>query len=94
MMPKRVAVNGTKTLKATESVQVVPENKQRKYMDIGGSQTVGMWLGFGVAAVVGSGAYIPPGAAYVIDADNLYQGAINAILANGGDQAIGFLELS
>jgi hypothetical protein len=91
--PKRVATNGTKALTTTSAIAVAA-NKQRKFLEIGGSQTVGMWLGFGQAAVVGSGQYVPAGASYVMDDDNLFVGDIHAKLISGAGETIGYVELS
>lgn len=84
----------TKTVSSAASTLVLASNAKRKYAYLGGHATVGLWLNFGAAAVVGTGIYVPAGGAYEIDGDNLYTGDIYAILASGVNQVIGIMELS
>lgn len=92
MRPINKVNQTTATMSSAGSVALVAVNTKRKYLLIGGHTTVGLWLGLGQAAVVGTGLYIPAGASYEFDGDNLYQGAINGILTSGADQAVGAAE--
>lgn len=82
----------TAALTTGASALIVAANTKRKYLIIGGHTSVGLWLGLGQAAVIGTGLYVPAGASYEFDDDNLYQGAINGILASGAGQSVGAAE--
>lgn len=92
--PRKKVVDATVALTSVGSTAILAANNQRKFATVGGSQTVGIWLSFGGTAVVGTGTYLPAGAGYQIDDDNLYLGAISGILASGAGQNIGTTEMS
>lgn len=92
--PLKKAVDGTASVSSATSTLILAANSGRKFAVIGGSQTVGLWLAFGEAAVVGSGTYLPAGASYHIDEANLWVGIINGILASGANQSVGTTEMS
>lgn len=87
-------LHGTATMSSAASVQIVAANSSRKGLSIGGHATVGLWLGFGQAAVVGTGHFVPPGATALFDESdgNLWQGAVTGILTSGGNQVVGTAE--
>jgi hypothetical protein len=68
---------------AQSSIEILPANGLRKFATINNSTSNGIWLGLGVAAVVGQGEYVPPGGSYIFDDDNLWQGAVNGISSSG-----------
>lgn len=94
MLVLKKPVPGSKTMSSATSGQILAANSKRRHAVIGGSQTVGLWINYDAAAAVGTGIYVPAGTAYEIDQDNMWQGAVNGILAAGGDQVIGVMELS
>lgn len=78
---------GTVTAGAASQVALAA-NRLRKYAEIANPTAVGMFLGFGRAAVVGEGAYIPPQSVYVVDADNLWVERIEVIAASGAGHVL------
>lgn len=68
---------------AQVSVEILPVNLLRRFATINNSTANGVWLGLGVAAVVGQGEYLGPGGSYVFDADNMWQQAVNGIAGTG-----------
>jgi hypothetical protein len=75
------------------SKEVVAANAQRKFLTIVNSSDVGVWLGFGQAAVVGQGAYLAAGGGvYNITSENLWVGSIHAITASGDNKVGGAIE--
>lgn len=68
---------------AQASIEVLPVNALRKFATINNSTANYLWLGLGVAAVAGQGELVPPGGSYVIDDQNLWQGAVNGITTTG-----------
>lgn len=92
MRPLRNSTNGTASMGAASAV-VLAANSTRKYACIVNASDVGVWLGFGVAAVIGTGIYLAAaGGQYEIDDDNLWQGAIYGIAATGTGKVVGTLE--
>lgn len=86
---------GTASVGSGASVELLAANDGRKWAQISNPNAVGLWLNFGAPAVIGSGPYVAPGGgAYVIDKDNLDLGAVNGIMASGGDVAVGTMEYS
>mgnify|MGYP000432060215 CR=1 FL=1 len=68
-------------------------NERRRYASISNSGANGLWLGFGAAAVVGSGVYVPPnGGQYIIEGENRWKGSVTGIVA-AATSVVGMLEL-
>jgi len=84
----------TSTMSSAVSTQIVAANSSRKGLAIGGHATVGLWLGFGEAAVVGYGFFVPPTVTVVFNEKegDLFQGTIYGILASGANQTVGAAE--
>ena len=75
------------------SAEVIPANERRKFLTIVNGSDVGIWLGFGEAAVVGEGVYlVSAGGAYNITPQNLWCGSIHAITASGDNKVAGAVE--
>lgn len=92
MRPLRNSTNGTASMGAASSA-VLAANPARKYACIVNASDVGVWLGFGAAAVIGTGVYLAAaGGVYEIDDDNLWQGAVNGIAATGTGKVVGTLD--
>lgn len=90
----RTPLNDTKSL-TTTSAALIAANERRKYALIVNSSDVGVWVSFGVAAVIGTGVYLAPaGGSYELDGDNLYLGVINGIAASGNGKVVGLVEFS
>jgi hypothetical protein len=90
----RKAVSGTKSVGGT-TLELLEENRARKYALIVNSSDVGVWLAFGEAAVVGTGVYLAAGGgSYEIDETNLWTGAVNGIAASGSSKVVGTVEFS
>ena len=88
----KIATAGTLTA-TTSSQEILAANTRRRWAIICNSGANGLWLGFGVAAVVGTGVYVPPsGGTLVIDGDNRWQGSVTGILA-AATSVIGTMEL-
>lgn len=88
----KIATPGTVSV-GIASVAVLASNDRRRYAIICNSGANGLWLGLGVAAVVGTGIYVPPnGGTFVIEGDNRWKGAINGIVA-AATSVVGTLEL-
>lgn len=88
MRPLRKHTPITQTIDAA-SEEILPINALRKFATINNPTAVNMWLGLGVAAVIGKGEMLPAGGSYVFDEDNLWQGAVNVIPASGTGHVIG-----
>jgi len=86
--------HGTATMSSATSTSIVTANASRKAIAIGGHATVGLWLGFGTDAVVGTGFFVPPSVTVQFGENDgtLFQGQIFGKLASGVDQAVGFAE--
>lgn len=90
----RKAVNDTASMGAA-SAEILAENRSRKYALIVNASDVGVWISFGEAAVIGTGAYLAPaGGSYEIDETNLWTGAVNGIAASGSGKVVGIVEFS
>lgn len=90
----RKVTNGTISANGTSQVALAA-NSNRKYALLDNSSDVGLWLGFGTAAVIGTGAYLEPNGGYFeIDESALYQGAIYVIAASGSGKVLGTVEFS
>lgn len=93
MRPLKKANVGTLAADNTSQV-LVAANAGRKWMEIYNGSDVAIWLGFGAAAVVGTGTHIAIGDSFVIDELNLWQGEIRAIAASGSGKTVSFTEFS
>lgn len=90
----QVATHGTKSVDNSASVVLLAANARRSYAGIYNATAVGLWIGLGVAAVIGTGIYIPAGGSFVIDEDGaLWRGSINGIMASGGAVVIGTVDI-
>jgi hypothetical protein len=90
-MPLQKATEATVSV-TTSSIAVLSADARRKYALISNGGAAGLWLSHGGTAVVGTGVYVPAGASYEIDADNLWTGAVAGIAASG-TLTVGVLEL-
>lgn len=77
----------------TSSTIVLDINVRRRWAGIYNSSGNGVWLGFGAAALIGYGPYIPPGGSFEIDSENLFRGPVYAIVSTG-TQAVGTVEFT
>ena len=84
MLALKKSTPGTKSVGSGASVELLATNLSRKFAVISNPTAAGMFLAFGQSAVIGYGVYIPPGGGYQIDKDNMWQGAVNGIMATGG----------
>lgn len=92
-LPVREPVRGsplsqlTRSMSTTSAV-LAAANTSRRIIDIYNASAVNLWLGFGQAAAVGTGAFVPAGAStyYFTTA------AVNGILASGSAVACGVVE--
>jgi hypothetical protein len=92
--PVRKADNDSASLD-TSSAELFADNRSRKYALIVNASDVGVWISFGEAAVIGTGAYLAPaGGSYEIDESNLWTGAVNGIAASGSNKVVGLVEFS
>lgn len=94
MRPLTVATQGTKTVGNVTSMLLLPANSRRCCAIIYNPTTVTVWLGFGVAAVIGTGAGIPPnGGSIVIDEDSgMWRGEVYGIMASGTGLVLGTVD--
>lgn len=88
----KLATMGTATI-TVASTALLAANPRRRYASISNSGANGVWLGFGAAAVVGSGVYVPPnGGQYIIEGENRWKGTVFGIVA-AATSLCGTLEL-
>ena len=66
------------------SAIAVQANGARRWLVVTNTSANVIWLGLGVAAVVGSGIYLPAGAGYIFDHTNPWVGAVYAIASGAG----------
>lgn len=75
------------------STAVLAANDRRLYAEIVNSSVNGVWLGFGVPAVVGTGPYVAPnGASFEINPDFMWRGTVTAIAAVAGPSVLGTMD--
>lgn len=88
----KIATAATVTVTVANTT-ILAANARRRYASISNSGANGVWLGFGVAALVGSGVYVPPnGGQYIIEGDNRWKGTVTGIVA-AATSLVGTLEL-
>ena len=79
------AVDDTFTTVGIVSTAVRPANLYRAELDLTNDSDQTIYLGFGNAAVIGSGKRLNAGGgSYHMGPENLFHGTINAICAAGG----------
>lgn len=77
----------------TNSATVMAANARRVYACICNASDVAISLGFGAAAVSGTGVVIPAGGRYeLIQGVNMYLGLITAIAASGSGKTVASIE--
>lgn len=92
MIANKIATVDTLTAGAA-SAELLPENARRRYAIICNSGANGVWLGFGAAAIIGTGVYVPPnGGSFLMEGNNLWRGSVTAIAA-AATSVVGTLEL-
>jgi hypothetical protein len=94
MVPLRKSADNNVSIDNTASVAILAANEKRLFATISNSAAVGLWLGFGRAAVIGKGTYVPAGGGYQIDKDNMWRGAVNGIMASGTAVTIAYTEFT
>lgn len=74
--------------------QILAANERRLYAEIVNSSSTGVWLYLGTGpAVVGTGIYLAPnGFSYVINTENMWRGAVQAIAGSAGPHVVGIHE--
>ena len=78
------AVDDTFTTVGAVSTEVRPETLNRAELDLVNDSAQDIYLGFGNAAVIGSGKRLNAGGgSYHMGPENLWHGTINAICAGG-----------
>lgn len=77
------AVDDDFTTVGAISTQVRPITVNRAELDLVNDSDQSIYLGFGNAAVIGSGKMLLPGGSYHMGPENLFYGAINAICVDG-----------
>lgn len=88
----KVIAVGTASVTAA-STAVLAANERRLYAEIVNTSSNGVYLGFGVAAVVGQGVYIAPnGYSFVIDSTFMWRGTVTAIAAVAGPSVLTTLD--
>lgn len=75
------------------SAQVIGANGTRKGLVLSNTSAANIFLGLGASAVVGSGIWLASGAVWVMQAETLTQGAINAI-ADAPNSNLGIQEFN
>ena len=81
----RVSVSNTNGL-------LIAANSSRKFLIISNNNNTDFFIGYGVAAVVDQGILIPANDKFIINASNLYTGAIYAIKATSVSITIDLIE--
>ena len=78
-------VDDTFTTVGVVTTEVRPANMNRAELDLVNDSDESIYLGFGNAAVIGSGKRLNAGGgSYHMGPENLFHGTINAICAAGG----------
>jgi hypothetical protein len=88
----KLITHGTASAGAA-SVEALAANPRRLYAEIINASDVGIWLGLGVPAVIGTGIYLGPnGFSYIIGPENMWRGAVNCIASSGTGKVLGVHE--
>lgn len=90
-MQSKIPIMNTVSV-GTASTLVLPQNLRRRWAGVYNSSGAGIWLSFGAAALIGYGAYIPPGGSYEIDQENFFTGPVYGIVS-AGSQGVGTVEM-
>jgi hypothetical protein len=75
--PKVISVTDTST-------ELLAANDNRLYAQINNIGTMPIWVQLGIAASVGRGRRVLPGASLSFTSNELYLGVINAVTSSGG----------
>lgn len=94
MIKPKKAVSYTETVDNATPETILPANANRKYAGIYNPTNTGMWIGFGEAAVIGTGTYIPAGGGYEIDESNLWTGSVSILAATGTGHVVAATDFS
>ena len=74
---------------AATTTKILSANSGRVYASIQNTSGIMLWLGLGVAAVVGKGLRVSPGQTYEFTPEtNGFVGQVNGILASGGPESL------
>lgn len=83
----------TASVSNAASSTILAANSRRLYASIVNASVNGIYLGFGVPAVVGQGVYLAPnGYGFQIDAHFLWRGTITAIAVAGAANTVSVLD--
>lgn len=86
-------VNNFTASLTTASALVLAEDTLRKHATLINASDVGIWLAFGVSAVVGTGVFLAPsGGSYEIDGNNLFTGDVYGIATAGVGKVLAGVE--
>lgn len=93
MLVLRKATSATATM-GSSSVQILAANDRRHSARIVNPSDVGIWIGYGAAAVIGTGDYIPAGGGVleISEFSGMWRGTVTGIAASGTGKVIGSVE--